>query len=98
MTEEVEQALVACFDSTGRNDARSRLPGPDELPVKAPYERVLTAIIWLSQGSLERLDHFSQVARVDWRDVVHWSEDPVLPGEPRTLEDVQKRLGIFPSD
>jgi hypothetical protein len=36
-------------------------------------ERVRAAVLKLSEGSLERLDHAIYRARRDWRDVLMWS-------------------------
>jgi hypothetical protein len=95
MTDDVEQAL---FDSSDREEARSLLPKGNELATGAPLARVLTAVIWLSEGNLEKLGHFSAVARLDWRDVVHWAEDPRDQGEPRSWEELRIHLGLVGND
>jgi len=37
-------------------------------------ERVQLAILTLSRGSLERLVHYTERARRDYRDVLYWAE------------------------
>lgn len=59
-------------------------------------ERVIRAVLTLSEGSLDRLQHFTDVAAIDWRDVVHWAEVPIEKDELITLEELQRRLHLPP--
>lgn len=59
-------------------------------------DRVLRAVLTLSEGSLDRLQHLTDVASIDWRDVVHWAEDPIKDDEPRSLDELRMRLHLPP--
>jgi hypothetical protein len=62
----------------------------------ADSERVRLAILTLSGGDMERLRHFTQAAIKDFRDVLHWAENPPEPDEPRTYEALRERLRLPP--
>jgi hypothetical protein len=42
-------------------------------------DRVLIAIVRLSEGDIDRLPHFAQAENNDYRDVLWWSEYPPDP-------------------
>jgi len=42
-------------------------------------ERVQVAVLQLSDGDLDKLRHYVEAARQDFRDVLLWSELPVSP-------------------
>jgi len=60
-------------------------------------DRVLLAVLTLSEGNLERLKHFSDAADADFRDVLYWAENPPTDDEPRSYEELRERLGL-PAD
>lgn len=45
-------------------------------PHEPDRERVQLAILTLAAGDLDRLLHFTQVAKTDYRDVLYWAEYP----------------------
>jgi hypothetical protein len=94
MTDEVQEAILALFDRSDRVEARSLLPKVEDFAADVPVTRVLKAVISLSDGDLDKLRHFSAAARLDWRDVVHWAEDPREQGEPGSWTELQTRLGL----
>lgn len=53
-------------------------------------DRVYWDILELSKGSFEKVKHYVEAARVDYRDILYWAEyfdnDPMLRGrDPRQL-------------
>ena len=58
-------------------------------------DRVLQAVLTLSLGDLNRLRHFSDVAAVNARDVLAWTESPVT-GEPASYDELRERLDLPP--
>jgi hypothetical protein len=86
---EVEQALAERF--SGDSVVRARAILQTEQP-----DRVLLAVLALSEGDLDRLAHFSQAATVDPRDVLYWAENPPEGDEPRSYEELRQRLGLPP--
>jgi hypothetical protein len=61
-------------------------------------DRVLLAILALSDGDLGRLKHFSDAADADVRDVLYWAEHPPTDDEPRSYEELRERLGLPPDE
>ncbi len=56
-----------------RNEAKqvlARLHGECE----RESDRVLRCVVFLSEGSLQRLAHNAEQARQDYRDVIYWAE------------------------
>jgi hypothetical protein len=90
----IEDQLVAGFPEPTRSTAREALPHANQLSVSAPYERVVLAILKLASGDIEKLTHFADVARKDWRDVLYWTERPVGSAEPKNWEELKSRLGL----
>jgi hypothetical protein len=82
---EVEQKLASLFPGEAGDEARALLP-----PEQA--DRVLVAVLELSNGELERLRQFVEVAAVDPRDVLYWSEAPRGSDEPVDYDELTKRL------
>ena len=86
---EVETQLVGAFPAAVVDEARGILnPSQDD--------RVLRAVLTLSEGDLERLRHYSEVAETDYRDVLYWAETPRQSEESRTYEEVRDRLKLPP--
>jgi hypothetical protein len=56
--------------------------------------RVQLAVLALSEGSLERLRHFVEVAQVDYRDVLYWADNPPRDDEPKSWEELRRRLNL----
>ena len=56
--------------------------------------RVQLAVLALSEGSLERLRHFVAVAQVDFRDVLYWADHPPRDDEPKSWEELRRRLNL----
>jgi hypothetical protein len=88
--------MNADYSGADRDAAAALLPREDELPLQPPYERVLLAILTLARGDLGRLRHYADSARSDWRDVLYWTENPPDPDEPKTYEELLRRLGLPP--
>jgi hypothetical protein len=82
---EVEAQLVGAFPADVVDEARGILN-----PSQA--DRVLRAILTLSEGDLERLRHYPEVAETGNREVLYWAETPRQSDEPRTYEEVRDRL------
>jgi hypothetical protein len=82
---EVEQKLASLFQGEARDQARALLP-PEQV------DRVLVAVLELSNGELELLRRFVEVAAVDPRDVLYWSEAPRGSDEPANYDELTKRL------
>jgi len=59
-------------------------------------DRVLRAVLVLSEGDLGRLQHFSDAADIDSRDVLMWAETPTQPDEPTSYEELRARLHLPP--
>lgn len=68
--------LADLFASADLSAATSMLPAASELPMLgAPgyerlYERVSLAIVTLSEGNLDKLRYWIDLAKLDWRDVL----------------------------
>ena len=90
----VAEAIASRFPEAVRKQAQNALPKPESLTGSAPYERVLLALISLSEGDLDRLRHLAGVATTDWRDVLYWHEHPHGGDEPRTWEELRARLKL----
>ncbi len=86
---EIEAQLVEAFPADVVVQARGILnPSQDD--------RVLRAVLTLSEGDLDRLRHYAEVADTDPRDVLYWAETPRQSDEPRTCEEVRDRLKLPP--
>ena len=59
-------------------------------------DRVLQAVLKLSLGDLGRLQHFSDIAAVDIRDVLTWAESPSREEEPASYDELRERLNLPP--
>src|SRR5665213_658108 len=60
-------------------------------------EQTLLAVLQLADGDLARLAHYASAASVDFRDVIYWAFTPPDPNDPKTYEELRRRLGL-PSD
>jgi hypothetical protein len=85
----VEARLSLLFPGTRATAARDVLR-PEQ------SERVLVAVLTLSQGDLDRLQYFSDAADADWRDVLYWAENSPSDDEPRSYEELLERLHLPP--
>jgi hypothetical protein len=92
----VEARIRTDYNGADREAAAALLPREDELPLRPPYEQVLLAILTLARGDLGSLRHYADSARSDWRDVLLWAARPPDPDEPRTYEDLRRRLDLPP--
>jgi hypothetical protein len=90
----VENQIVASFAESLRTAARERLPSPAELSPRAPYERVLLAIIQLASGDIDKAAQLADVARADWRDVLYWAGQSFRTDEPQSWDELKNRLGL----
>jgi hypothetical protein len=89
LSDEVEAQLVEAFPGDVVGQARGMLnPSQDD--------RVLRAVLTLSEGDLDRLRHNAEVADTDPRDVLYWSETSRQSDEPHTYEEVRDRLNLPP--
>ena len=52
----------------------------------------MQAILTLSNGDLEQLRHYSEVASVDYRDVLLWAETSRQEYEPSTYKELRERF------
>jgi hypothetical protein len=88
---EVEALLERLFPAPVTDQARRLLS-----PIRD--DRLLHAILGMSDGDLERLQHFREVAEAEPRDVLLWAESPRDADEPRTYEDLRERLNLPAED
>jgi hypothetical protein len=89
LSPEVETELVGMFSADAVDQAREILnPSQDD--------RVLLAVLALSEGDLERLQHYADAAEADYRDVLYWAETPRQPDEPRSYDELRERLKLPP--
>ncbi|MGH2883029.1 MAG: hypothetical protein ACRDPA_10095 [Solirubrobacteraceae bacterium] len=86
---EVERALVERFPSDAQARARAILESDQP-------DRVLLAVLALSDGDLQRLRHFSEAAASDSRDVLHWAENQRGQDEPSSYQELRDSLGSPP--
>jgi hypothetical protein len=91
---ELRAAIEQLFSDLDASVVAALLPTRDELPPVAEYERVLLSIVRLSEGKADRLEHFADVARRDWRDVVFWAESPRQEEEPSSWPELRRRLRL----
>lgn len=90
----VDHEIDAHFAGEERHRVRGLLPAASEFADEVPYERVLLGVLRLSTGKVDKLAHFVDVARHDWRDVLYWSETAPATDEPRTYEALRSRLRL----
>jgi hypothetical protein len=91
---ELRSAIELMFSVAEAETVALLLPSQGELPPTCEFDRVLLSILRLSEGDVERLRHFADVARRDWRDVVLWAETPRHEGEPTSWPELRRRLGL----
>ena len=56
--------------------------------------RVQRAVIALSGSDIELVRHYVDAAQQDFRDVLFWAEHPPERDEPRTFDELRRRLGL----
>jgi hypothetical protein len=72
--QDVEAAVARTFPEHLHAEALGYLDFYGSEPHERERERVQVAIVILSHGDLGRLAHFVDAARMDYRDVLYWSE------------------------
>ncbi len=56
--------------------------------------RILRCVLFLAEGSLERLRYYIEVVNTDYRDVIFWAEYVDLKSEqPRRVRDFNRPFG-----
>ena len=70
---QVEQEAETLFGYGGANGV---MPLLDKYPEGRGRERVQLAIVKLSEGKIDKLRHYLDVAKKDFRDVLSWSGLP----------------------
>jgi hypothetical protein len=86
-------AARAAFPACDPADVLTALDQYGVEPYEREVERVQLAIIELSGGDMDRLLHFVQVAKTDYRNVLAWQELGPLPeAEGRRLQDEARAL------
>lgn len=58
--------------------------------------RIIVAVLKLSEGDLDRLRHFVDVANKDSRDVIYWAGYRRDPDEPASYAELRERLNLPP--
>ena len=86
-SEVIEQQISDGFPPALTDQVR-RVLRPDQ------SDRVLQAVLKLSDGDLARLQHFSDAAAIDERDVLLWVETSPQPGEATSYEELRERLHL----
>ena len=71
---EVEEAIAKIFPEAQRAGVLAYLSMYGEEASEPEQRRVQLAILDLSKGDFERLIHFVDAAKKDYRDVLYWSE------------------------
>jgi hypothetical protein len=71
--------LLALYESDGDHPEASRLQ---------------RAVIALSDSNVELVRHFVERARRDHRDVLWWAEYRPDPDDPKTYQELRRRLGL----
>ncbi len=94
LSQAVEAAIEASFAEPMRDRARALLLSKAQLGPGAPNERVQLATIRLAAGDLDKLQDAVEAATKDWRDVLYWTENPATSDEPRSWEELKRRLGL----
>ena len=61
-------------------------------------DRTRRAVFALSEGDLGRLHHFVDRAHQDYRDVLMWAETEPESDEPRTYDELRRRIGLTPDE
>jgi hypothetical protein len=94
LSEPVENELRITFAGPLHTAAREHLPTSSDLPSEAPLDRVQIAVIRLAGGDIDALAHYSGRAKGDWRDVLYWADHPREENEPKSDEELRRRLGL----
>jgi hypothetical protein len=90
---DVEAAVTAVFPHSDGGTILGVLDLYGMEPHERDRERVQLAIIALSQGSEEKLLHFVQAAKADYRDILWWAENgPLSESEGQRQQDLARRL------
>ncbi len=58
--------------------------------------RVARCVVFLAEGSLDELAQYTEVARIDWRDVIFWAE--YIHHEAKHPEQVRDMEQPFPPE
>jgi hypothetical protein len=91
------------FDPAIEAEARRLFP-EDQIEFVVRYlstvgiERVQLAVLKLSEGHLDKLGHYGDLALVDYRDVIYWAETQRNDSEPRSYDQLRGRLRLPPDD
>jgi hypothetical protein len=75
VSESLEREVRAAFGEQWQQ-ALAELHTYGREPYEREHDRVRRAILTLADGDLTRLQHFTERARQDYRDVLMWAEYP----------------------
>jgi hypothetical protein len=89
-------SLIRIGSSTGKDFPADVLDQARRILNPSQEDRVLRAVLTLSEGDLERLRYYAEVAETDYRDVLYWAETPRQPEAPRSYEELRERLNLPP--
>jgi hypothetical protein len=91
--EEVIAAIHTAFAASDEATALAVLDLYGIEPHERERERVQLAIVALSEGSEDKLLHFVQSAKADYRDVLSWQETgPLTPEQGKKEQEATLRI------
>ncbi len=94
MPDELRNMIREMFIDTDIDEVVAFLPKRSEFSTVDGYERIVRAILLLSQGNLEKLKYYSKVADEDWRDLLYWAESQRNGEEPSNWTELLRQLGL----
>jgi hypothetical protein len=90
MQPDIDRYIVTTFDAPVLDEARGLLRELNELLGSGDHSKVLRRVLFLANGDLDKLWHYTGAAMSDWRDVIYWAE---YDREDRRIRDFNQLFG-----
>jgi len=78
VAEDIQKKIVSLFGEESANGILCEIERFNNAYIKhykqSPGDRVIRAVLLLSEGSLSKLRHFLGEALMDYRDILYWAE------------------------
>jgi hypothetical protein len=91
---DISEYISAKFTAEERGAAESLLARAMVADGTVPEFRLMRCALFASDGSLDRLEHFVQLLRIDWRDVIVAGEYEQRRSELVRVRDLNEPLSV----